>query len=330
MKSIRVILVVLLIIAILSAAYIVIWFATHPLSGSESASLFIHPGDTGTQVAKCADSLGLVSSVRSLRILSILTGLDKKLRVGRYDFTPDHSRLDIYRMLRDGKAVSIKVTIPEGLTLKRILSILADSTHSSHDEFRRLAADTAFIETLGFHTESLEGYLFPETYLIPWGAPPPYTVKAVTDNLNNFLVDSLKNRMREIHFSLHETLTLASLIESEARDGEERELISSVYHNRLRQGMLLQCDPTVIYALGGLDRALLLTDLEIDSPYNTYKYSGLPPGPICSPGSASLLAALYPAETRFLFFVADGSGKHIFSETLQQHNTARSRVKANR
>jgi len=330
MKSVRVILGVLLIIAILSAAYIVIWFASHPLSGSKSASLFIHPGDTGTQVAQRADNLGLVPSVRSFRILSILTGLDTKLRVGRYDFTSDHSRLDIYRMLRDGKAVSIKITIPEGLTLKRILSILADSTHSSHDEFRKLATDTAFIMTLGFQTESLEGYLFPQTYLVPWSSPPSYTITAVTDNLNNFLVDSLKNRMREIDFSLHETLTLASLIEAEARDGEERQLISSVYHNRLRQGMRLQCDPTVIYAMGGLDRALLLKDLEIDSPYNTYKYSGLPPGPICSPGSASILAALYPAETRFLYFVADGSGKHVFSETLQQHNAARNRVKANR
>lgn len=330
MKSIKLLLWILLAIVILSAAYVVTWFASHPISGPESASLFIHPGDTGTQVAKRADSLGLVSSVRSFRILSILTGLDKKLRVGRYDFSPEHSRFDIYRMLRDGKAASIKVTIPEGLTLKRILSILADSTHVSPEDFSKLATDTSFIRTLGFNAASLEGYLLPETYLIPWSSPPSYTIKAMTDNLKNFLSDTLRMRMGESGLGLHETLTLASLIEAEARDGEERELISSVYHNRLRKRMLLQCDPTVIYALGGLDRPLLHKDLEIDSPYNTYKYPGLPPGPICSPGAASIIAALYPAETRFLYFVADGSGKHIFSETLRQHNAARNRVKANR
>jgi len=134
--------------------------------------------------------------------------------------------------------------------------------------------------------------------------------------------------MTAIGFSLHELLTFASLIEAETSVGGERGLISSVYHNRLRKGMLLQCDPTVIYALGGLDRPLLYKDLEIDSPYNTYKFSGLPPGPICSPGAASIMAALYPEESRYLYFVADGNGRHIFSETLSQHNVARRTVKS--
>lgn len=328
MKAAKVTLALALIVGIAAVGYVYFWLHSHPLAGSATATLYIRPGDSATDVARQAHGLGLVPSVRSFRILSIVTGLDKKLRVGRYDFKADQSRLDIYRILRQGKSVGIKITIAEGLTQKRILAILAESTHVDIGEFERLAQDTSFIDSLGFESKSLEGYLFPETYIIPWGSSASYTLTTLADNLRRFFVDSLKDRMRDIHMNLHETLTLASLIESEARDGEERALISSVYHNRLRKGMLLQCDPTVIYALGGLDRSLLLKDLEIDSPYNTYKYSGLPPGPICSPGAASIIAALYPAETRLLYFVADGRGKHVFSETLEQHNAARRRVKS--
>ncbi|MGB3092192.1 MAG: endolytic transglycosylase MltG, partial [Candidatus Zixiibacteriota bacterium] len=139
--------------------------------------------------------------------------------------------------------------------------------------------------------------------------------------------DSLTRRAGEIDFSLADVVTLASMIEAEAKDGNERDLISAVYHNRLRRGMLLQCDPTVIYALPELDRPLLLKDMEVDSPYNTYKYPGLPPGPICNPGKASILAALYPADVNYLYFVATGKGSHIFSTSLTQHNLARTKIK---
>jgi UPF0755 protein len=312
----------------LAAASAVVWFSSNPVSDSGGVPLFIYPGDTGARIAERVDSLHLFPSAWSFKFLCKATDLDKHLKVGRYDFTNEHSRWYIYRTLREGKSSFVKTTIPEGLTLERITQILAESTSVDLNEFSQLVDDSQFIHSLGIEAKSLEGYLFPQTYMIPWGSPPDYTVRTLTDHLMNFMEDSLGTRMREIRFSLHELLTFASLIEAEARDGEERCRISSVYHNRLRKGMLLQCDPTVIYALGGLDRPLFHKDLEIDSPYNTYKYTGLPPGPICSPGAASITAALYPEETNYLYFVANGKGGHIFSETLKQHNTARRKVKS--
>ena len=149
----------------------------------------------------------------------------------------------------------------------------------------------------------------------------------MVEQFNKTFTDSLMRHAQEIGFSLAQAVTLASMVETEAKDGNERDLISAVYHNRLRRGMLLQCDPTVIYALPELDRPLLLKDLEVDSPYNTYKHPGLPPGPICNPGKASILAALYPADVNYLYFVATGEGSHIFSATLAQHNRAKAKVK---
>ena len=327
MKSWKTIVLSVAAVAALAAAYTAVWFSSKPVSDSDGVSLFIYPGDTGARIAERVDSLHLFPSTLGFKLLCKATGLDKHLKVGRYDLTSENSRWHIYRTLRDGKSASVKITIPEGLTLERITQILAESTDVDLSEFSQLVIDSQFIHSQGIEAKSLEGYLFPQTYMIPWGSPPDYAVRTLTDHLMNFIEDSLKTRMREIGFNLHELVTFASLIETEARDGEERSRISSVYHNRLRKGMLLQCDPTVIYALGGLDRPLLHKDLEIDSPYNTYKYSGLPPGPICSPGAASITAALYPEETDYLYFVADGNGRHIFSETLKQHNIARSKIK---
>lgn len=309
--------------------YFLIWLNTTPVEEG-TVSLYIYPGDHGNTIAERVDSLGVFPSGTQFKLISKLTGLDKKLQVGRYDFTPEDSRYDIYRELRAGKSESVKITVPEGLTLERILAILADSMKYDITEFDSLAADTAFIHSLGIEANSLEGYLFPETYHIPWGAPATFVISTMVETLHSFVNDSLRTRMNEIGFNLHELLTFASLVEAEAGVGEERKTISSVYHNRLDISMLLQCDPTVIYALGGLDRRLLYKDLEIDSPYNTYRYSGLPPGPICAPGAASIIAALYPEETEYLYFVADGTGRHIFTRTLSEHNRAKRKVRVQR
>jgi UPF0755 protein len=261
-------------------------------------------------------------------VVSRLVGLDRKLQVGRYDIQKGHSRWDVISILKHGESIPVRFTIPEGMTMKKIIPILAKATEKDESSFEVLAGDPAFLEPLGVEAPTLEGYLFPETYTVPWFSTEEYVLESVIEQLDNFLNDSLEQRIRELGFTRLETLTLASLVESEARHAEERPLISSVYHNRLRKGMLLQCDPTVIYALGGLNRPLLYKDLEFDSPYNTYKYRGLPPGPICSPGAASILAALYPADSDFIYFVADGEGRHVFTRTLKDHNAAKNRIKA--
>ena len=328
MKSIRLIVVVALLLVVVAVLLSYSWFAVKPVTVPEGISLYIYSGETARRVSIRVDSLKLFPSDRSVRLLCSVSGLDKNLKVGRYDFTRDHTRWDILEILSEGKSSELKITIPEGLTLNRILRILSSAADIDIAEFEALATDRSFIESFGIDADSLEGYLFPETYLIPWGSPPDHVLATIVGQLTKFMSDSLQNQMERMQFTFHELVTFASLIEAEAKNGEERALISSVYHNRLDKGMLLQCDPTVIYALGGLDRPLLYKDLEVDSPYNTYKYSGLPPGPICSPGAASLVAALYPSDTDYLYFVADGNGGHIFSKTLREHNNARRRIKS--
>ena len=328
MRILKVVMVSSTALAVVVSACILLWFSARPVKGTSTVSLMIHHGDTGARVAQRVDSLDLFPPAGSFVLLCKATGLDRRLKTGRYDFTSEHSRWQVYKTLRRGKPVSVKVSIPEGLPLERVISILTESTGADVDEFMRLSMDTSFIRSLGIDARSLEGYLFPETYMIPWGSAPGYTLATLTGELMGFLDQSRTGRMREIGFDVHELLTFASLIEAETREGDERSLISSVYHNRLAKEMLLQCDPTVVYALGGIDRPLLHKDLAVDSPYNTYKYAGLPPGPICSPGAASIIAALAPENTDYLYFVADGRGRHIFSETLNQHNAARKRVRS--
>jgi UPF0755 protein len=219
------------------------------------------------------------------------------------------------------------VTIPEGLTLKQIAGILKKEIQIDSTDFMRVAENRQFAQSMGISASDLEGYLFPDTYKLSWGMSSEKIAQMMVEQFKKTFTDSLLKRAQEINFSLLEVVTLASLIEAEAKDGKEREIISAVYHNRLKRGMLLQCDPTVIYGLPDVDRALVLEDLEIDSPYNTYKYPGLPPGPIGNPGKASLLAALYPAPVDYLYFVAKGDGTHVFSTTLEEHNRARSKIK---
>jgi UPF0755 protein len=175
---------------------------------------------------------------------------------------------------------------------------------------------------------SLEGYLFPDTYVVPWGVSPAEVVSQMLDRLDAVFTDSLFARAVEIGMTPHEVLTLASIVEAEARVPAERPIISAVYHNRLRRGMRLEADPTVAYAMGGFRGRMLFVHLEIDSPYNTYRNKGLPPGPICSPGQAAIRAALYPdPDTDALYFVARGDGSHIFSKTLREHQTAVQKVR---
>jgi len=193
--------------------------------------------------------------------------------------------------------------------------------------FVKSCFDTSLIHRLGFDSKSLEGYLFPDTYKLFWKMEPEKVIEMMVQELREVLDDTLLSQFRSSNLNLYEVIILASLVESEAKIDKERTLISAVYHNRLKIGMPLQCDPTVIYALGGLERLLTLKDLEFDSPYNTYKYAGLPPGPINNPGKASILSAFFPANVKYLYFVAKGDGSHIFSVDLEEHNRARAKIK---
>ncbi len=294
---------------------------------AESVHVTIENGDSMTRIVRRLKEAKVIQDGTALLILAKLSGKDREIQAGRYSFEKGTTLYSIFNKLTRGDVTLREVTIPEGLTIRQIAGILNRQIEIDSLEFVRLAIDSRFVKGLGIPASNLEGYLFPDTYRLSWGTTPEKVVRVMVEQFKKTFTDSLTRRAGEIDFSLADVVTLASMIEAEARDGNERDLISAVYHNRLRRGMLLQCDPTVIYALPELDRPLLLKDLEVDSPYNTYKYPGLPPGPICNPGKASILAALYPADVKYLYFVATGEGSHIFSTSLTQHNLARTKIK---
>ncbi len=297
---------------------------------ADSVHVVIEPGDSMNRVVEKLKDAKLIEGGTGLLTLARILGKDRHIQAGRYDFERGLTLYSVFRKLTEGDATLSEVTIPEGLTLRQIAGILKRDVQIDSADFVRLAEDRQFSHSLGIPGSSLEGYLFPDTYRFSWGTSSEEAAKTLVEQFWKIFTDSLPKRADEIGLSLTQVVTLASMIEAEARDGDERDLISAVYHNRLKRGMLLQCDPTVIYALPDLDRQLLLKDLEVDSPYNTYKHPGLPPGPICNPGRASIVAALYPADADYLYFVARGDGSHVFSRTLRQHNNAKLQIRQGR
>jgi UPF0755 protein len=215
--------------------------------------------------------------------------------------------------------------------LTQIAGVLAAKLDADSTAFADLAAGPELSSELGVEVGSLEGYLFPDTYIIPWGLEPEDVAKLMIDRLEREFNQRAVERAASLGMSRHEVLTLASIVEAETRLPEELPVVSAVYHNRLRRGMRLEADPTVAYAKGGYKGRLFYKDLEIESPYNTYKHPGLPPGPICSPGKAAINAALYPdTTTTALYFVARGDGGHVFSRTLREHQAAVEKARRSR
>ncbi len=336
-------------IVILAATLVVVRWCVIPIRwnmNEDSVHVIIAEGDSMAKIVDRLKEMNLINDGRWFLILGELLGKDRHIQAGRYDFDKGMTLYSVFSKLVEGEVTAIGVVIPEGSTISEIARILKKEVGVDSARFVEAAADSQIISELGIPGRDLEGYLFPDTYKLHWGMQPARLVRAMVNEFRRIFTPALSERSKEINLSAHEVITLSSMIEEEAKDGGEREMISAVYHNRLKLGMLLQCDPTVIYALNHEEgfsrpslsrsdrqssaRPLLLEDLEMDSPYNTYKYPGLPPGPICSPGEASILAALYPAEVDYLYFVATGDGTHIFSSTLDEHNRAKNRIKRTR
>jgi UPF0755 protein len=215
-----------------------------------------------------------------------------------------------------------KVTVPEGSTLKQIAAIVESAGLATRAEFLSVAADADFVREKGIDAGTFEGYLFPETYFFPKNTAAREVITAMVDRFRSVFTEAWKKRAADIGLSVHQVLTLASIIEKETGAPSERPIISSVFHNRLRRGMRLETDPTVIYGIDDFDGNLTRKHLATPTPYNTYLISGLPPGPIASPGRAAIEAALYPADTAYLYFVSKKDGTHQFSKTFADHNRA--------
>ncbi|HUQ20274.1 MAG TPA: endolytic transglycosylase MltG [Gemmatimonadaceae bacterium] len=284
----------------------------------------------GASFKVATDSLshaGIVRFPLAFRILARLKHEDRNIKPGTYLLKHGTPWLDVLTALNGGHGLVNSVTIPEGFALQQIIPLLAKTLRVPVDSVQAAVADTALLARLDIPTKTLEGYLFPDTYAFPDGTTARQAVSEMVKRFEREWKPEWNAQLAALKLNRNDIVTLASIIEKEARRSEERPVISAVYHNRLEKNMLLQADPTVQYALGRHTPRVLFKDLEVESPYNTYKHPGLPPGPIASPGGPSLVAALFPAKVSYLYFVARADGHHEFRATLAQHDSARRDVR---
>lgn len=318
-------LVIIGVLALLTSAYGGYWLFGSRGHAEGPLDIEVRSGTSFRSFTDTLVSRGIISHPLMFRIVARLSGIDRNLHVGLYRLSPADSPFRLLGRMARHEQIFLKFTAIEGAVLRELVPDVADQLDISEESLWAAVNQLDLRSELGLPADLIEGYLFPETYMMPWGASAEMVVMAMRSQF-----DTVWNRLRaEFNptLSLHETVTLASMIEAEATVSEERRRISSVFHNRLKRRMKLQCDPTVIYAMGGLDRPLNRKDWKYDSPYNTYRVFGLPPGPICNPGEAALRAALNPDETDDLYFMARGDGTHIFSRTLAEHEAAYRAVK---
>lgn len=279
----------------------------------------------GASFATAADSLhraGLVSSPFLFRVYGRIAQADRNIKPGTYLVKRGTPWTEIVAVLHGGHGLVNSITIPEGFTVAQIAPLLAQTLSVPPDSVNAAVRDTALLHRLAIPTPTLEGYLFPDTYAFPDGTRARDAVSEMVKRFEREWQPEWNTRLPGLSLTRHQVVTLASIVEREAKLPSERQVIAAVYLNRLRTKMLLQADPTVQYARGTHTARVLHKDLEIDSPFNTYKYPGLPPGPIASPGGASLRAALFPANVDFLYFVAAPDGHHEFRRTLSEHEAA--------
>jgi UPF0755 protein len=311
-----------------------------PASDDPSVVTFtVRPGATAASIGDDLQRAGLIRSALAFRITAESRRISAQLQTGEFELRRNMTLTQIQDAIASGRtARSPLVTIPEGWRAEEIAQYLETRSLLDAEAFMRVASDPAPVLELSSlrNARSLEGYLFPDSYDFSRDPSPEGVVRTLVAQFEQKVDDSIRVKAAGQGLSVHGLVTLASIIEREAVDPDERPLVSAVFHNRLERGMPLQADPTTQYALvpfGTLTpglaywkRELTQADLRTDSAYNTYRSNGLPPGPICNPGLASIEAAANPAARPFLYFVAKGDGTHLFAETLDEHNRNVSRV----
>jgi UPF0755 protein len=281
----------------------------------------IKKGENFSSVSDRLFDYGIIPSKTNFKIAGFIYGADRKIRAARFHIPNGLSYLNLLDLFISGDCdYQRTLTIRPGQTIKWLAHRLQKYLYIDSSLFVITATDGGFADSLGLRHSTFEGYLFATDYEIYERSSSEETITIFYNAFKEFYNDTLKKRTEGLGLSVNEIVTLASIIKGETNKEEEMPRIAGVYHNRLRIGMKLQADPTIQYVLPGGWRRLTFKDLELDSPYNTYKYFGLPPGPINSPGNVAILAALYPEKNNYLYFVADGSGGHLFGKTLNEHN----------
>ncbi len=273
-------------------------------------------------VARNLEKAGIIRDADDFVFAAGLVGAYKKVQAGEYELNSAMTPVEILRRLTTGRVKTYSVTIPEGYTLKEIAGVLHRKGLVSKEEFLARARNSDFVASLGLRGGTFEGYLFPDTYILTKGLSADDIIVKMVDRFKEVYNSDFKERAEKAGLTMREVVTLASIIEKETGVAEERKLISSVFHNRLKRGIPLQSDPTVIYAIKDFDGNLTKKHLLTKTPYNTYLRPGLPPGPIANPGWDSLDAAISPSGDDYLYFVSRNDGTHHFSKSLREHNRA--------
>lgn len=281
--------------------------------------------EQGAAFRNIANSLkekGLIRDKTAFVLLARLRGSTKTVHAGEYEFSASMSAARILEKLEKGLVVKHQVTIPEGYNVREIAELLENAGLSHKERFLVKASDKAFMSALGIDAHSVEGYLFPDTYYLTKGMTEEAIMTQMVSRFREVFTDNMRTRARGAGLSLNEIVTLASIVEKETGTASERPRIAGLFLNRLKKGIMLQSDPTVIYGIKDFNGNITKKDLLTDTPYNTYRRKGLTPGPIANPGVDSIMAVLYPEDSQYLYFVSKNDGTHYFSKTLSEHNMA--------
>jgi len=289
---------------------------------SEKVMITIPPGQSLKTTTERLYKNKIIKNTFKFNILARIKGYDKQLKAGEYALSATLSPIEILEKLVKGEVELYKLTVPEGYNIYQIADLVDEAGFVQGSSFIKAATDAALARKYGINAETFEGYLFPETYYFPKKVSSETILSTMVRRFWKVFSPAWIERADQLGFSIHQIVTLASIIEKETGDPSERSVISSVFHNRLKMNMRLESDPTVIYGLKNFDGNLTRAHLETPTPYNTYKINGLPVGPIANPGIKSLEAALYPADTKFIYFVSKKNKTHQFSTNLQDHNQA--------
>ncbi len=320
-------------LGLISAALLLLlfisWFSLEfyrPMETPPNTVVFeVEKGQTAKEIALNLKKNGITKKTWPFLLGYRIFFSAQSLKAGEYAIAIPDSPKNILQVLSEGSVYLHSITIPEGLIIQEIAGLLDSEGFAAKQDFLQDMAEISLISSLDKEAPNLEGYLFPETYRFAKGTPSEEIVAAMVFQFTKVFSQEWIERAAELGMSIRDIVTLASLIEKETSLRKEKKIISAVFHNRLKIGMKLDCDPTIIYVLkleGRFKDRLRTRDLKYDSPFNTYLYSGLPPGPIANPGRGSLEAALYPTDEKFLYFVSKNDGSHHFSQTFHEHQNA--------
>jgi len=317
--------------AIFYAYHVLDRYASTPAAVEAGELTFVvRSGQGVSEVSRMLADERIIRKPLGFRIFSRLHGFDTKIKAGEYRLSAAMSPADILEKLVRGDVVLYRLTVPEGYTMMQIAALVADSGICGWPAFVAALSDRRLLDSLDIEADNFEGYLFPDTYFFPKDTAAETIISTMLARFRSVFTDEFLARAQQLGFSVHEVVTLAAMIEKETGAAAERPVIASVFHNRLKRGMRLESDPTVIYGIEDFDGNLTRKHLAEKTPYNTYRIKGLPAGPIANPGAAAIEAALYPAETDYLYFVARKDGTHQFSTNIQDHNRAVAKYQLNR